>query len=140
MLSATNITTTNYAIGAATAYAPTSGDIFMKIPFTSSQNVNVTFDMVVNNTNLQVVVGLVTGIVQVNENSILVYPNPVKNNLFVNGLANNSKISIYDLSGKLLFNKQITNNQIDISSFQSGVYTVKIETSKGIVTKKFVKQ
>jgi len=140
MISATNITTTNYAIGTATAYAPTNGDIFMKIPYTAGQNVSVTFDMIVNSTNLQVTVSLVTGIVQINDNAILVYPNPANNYLFVNGLNENTKISIYDLNGKLVFNKQSTNNQINISSFQSGVYTMKIETVKGIITKKFVKQ
>jgi len=51
-----------------------------------------------------------------------------------------TQISIYDLNGKLIFNNQITNNQIDISSFQSGVYSMKIENSKGIVMKKFVKE
>ena len=140
ILSATNITTTSYAIGAATAYSPTSGDIFMKIPYTAGQNVNVTFDMIVNSTNLQVTIGLVTGITLINENAIIVYPNPANNNLFVNGLTENSNVKIYDLTGKLIYNKKVSNNQIDIRNFQSGIYTMKIETAKGIVTKKFVKQ
>ena len=73
-------------------------------------------------------------------NSITVFPNPASDIIFVNGLNENAKISIYDLSGRLLFSKQVTNKQIDISNFQSGIYTMKIETSKEIVTKKFVKQ
>ena len=38
----------------------------------------------------------------------------------------------------MFFDKQITNNQIDISSFQSGIYTTKTEIAKGIETEKFV--
>lgn len=75
-----------------------------------------------------------------NNLSINIFPNPTKNIIFVNGLKENTKISIYDLNGKLVFNKQITNKQIDISSFQNGIYAIKIETEKGIITRKFVKQ
>jgi len=50
------------------------------------------------------------------------------------------KIFIYILSGQLLFSKPMVRSQIDLSNFQSGIYTIKVETSKGVLTKKFVKQ
>jgi uncharacterized protein (TIGR02145 family) len=140
MISAINISATSYAIGLATAYAPANGEVFMKIPFTSGQNIYVKFNMIVNNTNVDITVGLLTGIAEVNEDEILVYPNPANSTLFINGLTEDSKISIYDMNGKMIFNKKILNGQIDIGNFQSGVYTMKIETLKGKINKIFVKQ
>ena len=80
-----------------------------------------------------------TGIIQVSTDPVFIYPSPAKNILYINGLTEKSKILIYDSGGKIIFNKEITGNQIDISNFQSGVYTMKIETAKGVFTKSFVK-
>ena len=112
----------------------------MKIPFTAGINTSVTFDMIVNSSTKQVTVGLTSGIVTINGKMISVYPNPANSTLFVNGLTEKSKVTIYDLSGKMIFNKQISENQIDISKLANGTYSIKIESAKGIVTKKFVKQ
>jgi len=139
MLSATNISTSSYAIGLASPTAPIAGETFMKIPFTAGQNASITFDMIVNTTNKQVTVGLTTGIVQISDKDILVYPNPANNVLFINELSEKSTVKIYDLSGKTVFNNQLTNNQINISSFQNGLYTIVIEIGKTTVTKKFIK-
>jgi hypothetical protein len=140
MLSATNISATTYAIGLATPNAPKEGEMFMKIPFTAGQSANITFDMIVNDTRKQVTIGLATGIVEINDKTISVFPNPANDILYINGLTQNTKVSIYDLFGKMVFNKQINNNQIELNGFQSGVYSIKMENSKGIVTRKFVKQ
>jgi hypothetical protein len=140
MLSATNISGTNYAIGLATPNAPKEGEIFMKIPFKSGQNSNITFDMIVNETRKQVTIGLTTGIVEIGDKNISVFPNPANDILYINGLSQNTKVSIYDIFGKMVFSKQITNNQIELNGFQSGVFSIKMENSKGIVTRKFVKK
>jgi hypothetical protein len=44
---------------------------------------------------------------------------------------------IYDITGKLIANKILSDNitQIDLSGFSSGTYIVKIEGTKGIVNK-----
>jgi hypothetical protein len=140
MLSATNISATSYAIGLATPNAPKEGEMFMKIPFTSGQSANITFDMIVNDTRKQVTIGLATGIVEINDKTISVFPNPANDILYINGLSQNTKVTIFDIFGKMVFSKQITNNQIDLNGFQSGVYSIKMENSKGIVTRKFVKK
>jgi hypothetical protein len=69
-----------------------------------------------------------------------IYPNPVNDYLSIGGLNENADVAIYDLTSKLIYNNYFSNNQIDVSNFQSGIYIMKIETAKGIVTKKFVKQ
>ncbi len=140
MISETNISANSYAIGIATAYSPKSDDIFMRIPYSGGQNVTITFDMIVNSVNMQVTVDLATGIIEISDNTIFVYPNPANNSLFSTGFNKSTKISIYDSSGRVLINKQVFNNQIDISNFQKGIYTIKIENADGMVTRNFVKQ
>jgi len=75
-----------------------------------------------------------------NNISINICPNPANDIIFVTGVNGKFKVTINDMSGKMVFNKQINNNQINIRNFQSGIYTMKIETEKEIITKRFVKQ
>jgi len=82
--------------------------------------------------------GISEGIVD--EKEVNIYPNPSKHTLFITGLTQNSKCSIFDLSGKQLINKQIVNNQIDISQLINGIYILRISDKNGITMKKFVKQ
>ena len=84
------------------------------------------------------------GITSINENynsnQISIFPNPTTNTLFINGLPKNSNIKIFDVLGKEVLNFETTNNQINISNLQSGIYILKIENENKIVTKKFIKQ
>ena len=77
---------------------------------------------------------------EINNNSISIYPNPASNILFIDGLKHNSTASIFDINGKILINKQIINNQIDISSLPNGFYIIKITEEGETGTLKFVKQ
>jgi outer membrane protein assembly factor BamB len=81
-----------------------------------------------------------TAIENISFEEYTIYPNPAKDYLSISGLNENTNVAIYDMTSKLIYNKHVSNNQIDISNFQSGIYIVKIETAKGIITKKFVKQ
>jgi len=72
--------------------------------------------------------------------NIEIFPNPTNKILFINGISENSKISIYDVLGKEVLNLETTNNQVNISNLQCGIYVLKIENENGIVTKKFIKQ
>lgn len=84
---------------------------------------------------------VITDISDINSNvDITITPNPAINSLFINGLNEIAKISIYDLNGNLLYSKVSNNYQLDIKDYQSGVYIVKIETANEIVTRKFIKQ
>jgi hypothetical protein len=83
---------------------------------------------------------LTTGIPEIEYSNVAVFPNPANSTLYVNGLTQNSTVSIFDLSGKLLFTKLIVNNQIDISRLANGFYTIRIVSKSGITTTKFIKQ
>ena len=85
-----------------------------------------------------------TGIMQINDNGeVSLYPNPVKKDLFIKTPSEKSVIKIYSLQGSLLKTVPAyqSNNQIDVSTLQSGVYLVKISGSDGkVYAGKFVKE
>ncbi|NOU17000.1 MAG: T9SS type A sorting domain-containing protein [Bacteroidales bacterium] len=142
MMSAFNINQTTYAVGLATAYPPKSGDVFMRIPIIGSTGSDITFDMIVNTVNVTVTVNLATGILEINESSLSMFPNPVTNELTINSISKNATISIYDLTGKLLISKiaKSETEKIDVSGLAIGAYTVKITDNKVTKTGKLIKQ
>jgi len=80
----------------------------------------------------------VSGIVS----NLTVYPNPATNTLTINNIKENATISIFNLSGAIVFTKKITATTatIDLSSFRSGIYILKIEENSGTTIQKIVKQ
>jgi len=69
-------------------------------------------------------------IIKFNDTEIFVYPNPVKSNLNFLGLTNSVQASVYDMTGRLYFQKEVTNT-LDVSSLKAGIYMVKIENESG---------
>lgn len=71
----------------------------------------------------------------------LLYPNPVENILNLKLPENKNTVTIYDFSGKKLFEKNVgTTLELDFSSFTAGTYLIRIENSKGADTYKIVKK
>ena len=70
------------------------------------------------------------------------YPNP-NNGLFTitNTRYNMDNVKVYDAYGKLLKNVEVNGNSavIDVTDLAAGVYFVRVNTEKGIVTKRVVK-
>jgi hypothetical protein len=82
-----------------------------------------------------------TGIDICDAGGIKIYPNPVKDELRIeNGELKINRMEIVDLSGKAIYQFNGLRNQINVSTLSQGIYFVKIETDKGIVTQKFVKE
>lgn len=79
------------------------------------------------------------------ENSVQLYPNPTASELTIFiAEASEVDIRIYNLLGKLMINepnKLIANTLVlDVSSLQTGVYFVRINSENGTVTKRFIKE
>jgi len=81
------------------------------------------------------------GVVEISENNITVFPNPTQG-MF--SIADPDQvvqhIQVYDSTGKLLYNsstKQV-HEPIDMSAYQQNMYYIKMQTVKGMVTKKVV--
>ena len=76
----------------------------------------------------------------VSESSVNIYPNPVNNKLFVSTNSKIEAISIYTITGVMVYNEKISNNVIDVTSLNSGIYFVKINTREGEIIERFVKK
>ncbi len=73
---------------------------------------------------------------------INIYPNPVKDVLFIENYENIGiqKITIYDILGKVVLIEKNSFNQVDLSVLKNGVLFVNIKTENGILTKKIIKE
>ncbi len=60
--------------------------------------------------------------------SLSVFPNPAKNTLNIHfGESANGMLEIFDLSGRQIFAEKSSGNSIDVSSFPSGIYLLKLD-------------
>lgn len=72
------------------------------------------------------------------ENNTLVYPNPFKNQIFINEEV--TKINIYNLNGQLLSTHTDINKEILLDKLANGTYIFELFSSKGVETKKLIKE
>jgi hypothetical protein len=81
-------------------------------------------------------VGFATGIDQALFDNVNVYPNPTSDKIHVNTGTNINikRISLCNIIGQTL--TTTNENSIDVSKFPQGLYTLKIETDRGVVVKK----
>ncbi len=69
---------------------------------------------------------------------LTVYPNPTTNKVYVNGEYENARISLISTDGRIVYVSEKENrySNIDVSQYERGMYILKLETSKGTVTRK----
>ena len=72
--------------------------------------------------------------------SLSFYPNPSKNILYFEGISASSTLRIYTSHGRLVYDNQLNNNQLDVATYQPGIYYVYIYQDDKSIVKKFVKQ
>ena len=53
-----------------------------------------------------------------------VYPNPATDVLFIENASQFQQVSIYSISGQLMYQSDAVNNSIDLNNFSSGLYTL----------------
>jgi len=75
-------------------------------------------------------------------NKIVLYPNPTSSQITIHNNNNNllGTVSIYDISGKMIYKKFIEGFQttIDVKNFSTGVYCIRSDQLQATI--KFVKQ
>ena len=82
-----------------------------------------------------------TGFYNLFQNQAEIYPNPVKEDLIIKlMIPSEALIRIFDISGKLAFEKQILNQKLKISrgTLSSGLYIVSVNYDKSVSIKKLV--
>ena len=69
------------------------------------------------------------------------YPNPVRDNLYVSAISNDTLFEIYDMTGKLVISETLVigKNKIDVSNLSNGIYFSKALVGEKSISKKFVK-
>ena len=73
-----------------------------------------------------------------NETLFSIYPSPVKDKLFIQGLSNPSKVAIFNVLGKEVLSIKNTNN-INVEALPSGVYVIRISDGVRQTNRKFIK-
>lgn len=98
-------------------------------------------------TTVSITVYVTTGISEYEAEKLVLYPNPTSGIVNVefemgNEQWKDAEIQIFDMYGKLLRTEPANDStiQTDMSPFADGVYTFRIKTQDGVVTRKIVKQ
>ena len=128
-LSAFNKQTNMYKIGVAFSEAPINGTVILRIPYTGLGNQTLNMELVENTAARNYQLNVVTGINDIKNSNIKIYPNPTNNIINIEGLNKNENntIQIFDVQGKLVITKTITEKgTIDLSELNKGVYVIKI--------------
>ena len=77
-----------------------------------------------------------------NNNTITIYPNPVRDELTVTNTENIENVVIYNALGQVVKQLSISSEQlkINVADLQEGIYTLRLQTKNGtMITKQFVK-
>lgn len=109
---------------------------------TYTSNGNFSVELCAGNTcdtncTTQSITILTVGVSELSGSAISIYPNPTKNNIFIDGLygdntIKNKEIKIVDVLGKVVF-RSIVNSPlytIDVSSFNKGLYFISLDNNK----------
>jgi alpha-tubulin suppressor-like RCC1 family protein len=68
-----------------------------------------------------------------------VYPNPITDNVFFDTDERVVNITVYDISGRILYLNAVQDNTADLSLLQKGNYILKIQTESQIIKTQFIK-
>ncbi len=73
--------------------------------------------------------------------NVRIYPNPTKNKIFVEIEENSGVISIFDLQGKKVFEKNINKSKsvFSLEELKRGIFNIKIKTKENTYNKKLIK-
>ena len=115
--------------------------------FDGSSNVKSIKENVINSTSIKkfsltVIESINTALSVDNElkEDITIYPNPVKGNLTIQSKCEIKSVSIIGLSGNIILQfENLRKSKINLESLNSGIYIIKLETTKGFEHHKIIK-
>jgi len=82
---------------------------------------------------------LATSEVNTSKNDFNIYPNPVKDILYIQSKDEIIKAEIYDAAGRILNTTEVKNNAVNVSDLAKGNYIIKVSTKNKTLTLKFIK-
>ena len=97
--------------------------------------------MILKSGEITIHVENVTGVTTYHQNEIKAYPNPVAEQLFVES-NESGNIIIVDLSGRILFQKEMNSykEEIDVSDYLPGTYFLRFISDERKTTTIFIKK
>ena len=128
--------------------SPISGTGNATITFTAEENntnaertaiVTVSATGLPNQTVTVMQAGKTTGIEDLTNSLINIYPNPANQNFSINGFEGIATVEIFNINGELKM-KYVSeaNKPISVVNIPNGLYLLKIKTSTGIVNRKLI--
>lgn len=75
---------------------------------------------------------------QLSDSEITVYPNPTKHYINISTNITLTKIELFDVLGRSVFQSTSVSNPIDVSTFTAGVYILKLYKNIKPITKRIV--
>lgn len=73
--------------------------------------------------------------------SVSIYPNPVKDILNINAVGKTvQSLKVYDLSGKIVIESKQSQDKVDVTKLQPGVYLIEIMSNGDKTVKRFIKK
>jgi len=125
-------------------YEPTAGVI---LNTGDAQSLTVTFTptdtehYISTSSTVKINVVIKTGTDIKNQSLISLYPNPTSDKFYISGTEDQVNIKIFNLNGKLIFEKSIVNKEaISVESLPAGTYLVGINTKGTMIYYKLVKK
>jgi len=82
----------------------------------------------------------ILGIADNLQSQVVISPNPTNESIYIETNYLINSIKVFDVFGRLVLAQNNPSSQIEVSSLSAGLLFVQIETDKGIVTKKIVKE
>ena len=133
----TSMTNTSGKIFTQTISGQTIGSVInyaVKFAYAGGLSVTKYYSYVVGN-------ACTLGVENFSASQEFIYPNPVETILNLKLPENKNAITLYDSSGRKLLQKDLKGTaELDMTSYPSGNYLIKIENSKGTNTYKFIKK
>nr|WP_315035510.1 T9SS type A sorting domain-containing protein [uncultured Chryseobacterium sp.] len=74
------------------------------------------------------------------KNGISIYPNPVKDLLYIQSKNVVTKAEIYDITGRIIISTGVQEKSVNVSELPKGNYIIKLYTKENITPLKFIKQ
>ena len=99
------------------------------------QNLIDTFGWIITDDGLDCATA---GVDDQNQLDISIYPNPTSDIVYIEGNYTQLKVVVYDILGKQVMNKPITNH-IDISQLEKGVYILQLSDRVKLTTQRILK-
>lgn len=76
------------------------------------------------------------------QSTIAIYPNPVKERLYITASSSTISVQVTDMNGNVIMNRGdvLVNEGVDVSDLSDGTYIITIVDNKQVVSRKFVKR